>query len=174
MTYQSSNVGGASYLKVYDKAEFKLGTRITFHYGTNNDKFVEAVFVKALATLPRGELCELPLVSGTDAYQVDTEITTTNGATLAAATGDRFAGCIPLVALATGEYGFVAVKGIIPVSLAANCAVGKPLHTTATAGVVDDTVTTHRVTGLFSTVTITTAAIADCIAYQDISVEKIS
>lgn len=82
--------------------------------------------------------------------------------------------CIPQFALATGEYGWAAVgpfrlreDGSTTFKvLAANAATSVRLYTTATAGVLDDAVTTGLIAGLALTETVTTQEAADCVAVQ--------
>lgn len=172
MTYNSSNLLKASPFVADSALSFKLGTRAVFNHGTNEDLFVEAVYIEADATLTAGQVCELPLISGTDAFVVDTPLTTTNAATLTDAQYERFAACVPLADLVDGEYGWAAVKGIIPIKLAASCEGQQLLFLTTTAGVLQHTDTDYEVEGVFSTATITTAATTNCIAYHDLFVRR--
>lgn len=69
--------------------------------------------------------------------------------------------------IASGYYGWVQTAGNVKVNLAANCAPNVPLYTTATAGVLDDTVvSTGLVIGVTSTVSISNATAVTCIAAQ--------
>lgn len=63
---------------------------------------------------------------------------------------------VPQVAFASGEYGWAACEGLFTVKAAASCVQDVKLYTTATAGVVDDSVTT-LIVGLKIITTITGA-----------------
>ena len=79
------------------------------------------------------------------------------------------------MASVSGDYLWVAVKGLIPLFAGASCAVGATVHTTATAGLVDDAVTTHEVRGVAPLATVGGAnAVTDSYAFHDIFVVKIS
>lgn len=116
-----------------------LGKRICAVYGANQDKYAELIYIKAAAALTTGLVCELPLISGTDAYQVDTSLTKTNAATLADAQFERFSACVPVATLAINEYGWAFVKGTFNVTSAGAFTAGDVLAVSATAGKVDDT-----------------------------------
>lgn len=98
------------------------------------------------------------------------EITTTLMGTVARPTGI----CIPQYSLADGEYGWAPIgpfylreDGSTTFKvLAANAATSVRLYTTATAGVLDDAVTTGNIAGLSLTETVTTQEAADCVACQ--------
>lgn len=168
-TPQSSSLLGANVFDTTTTQEFGLGTRTTVRYGANNDLCADFVYIKAGAALSAGQLSELPQVSGTDSYIVDAPVTSTTAAAIADAVGERFPVCVPQVDIASGSYGWAAVKGQFEVLLAANCAAWKKLYTTATAGVVDDDATpTLLVEGLQAVAAITTAAKAPCVAQHDL------
>lgn len=96
------------------------------------------------------------------------ESTTTLVGTAARPTGF----IIPQFAVATGEYFWGPVgpfylredSSTTFKVLAANAATSVRLYTTATAGVLDDAVTTGLVAGLQLTETVTTQEAADCVA----------
>lgn len=80
---------------------------------------------------------------------------------------------VPQFALATLEYGWAAIGPFGPFRedgsttfkvLAANAATSVRMYTTATAGVLDDAVTTGIIAGLALTETVTTQEAADCVA----------
>lgn len=68
-------------------------------------------------------------------------------------------GCMH-VAVTADQYGWACLKGVPTggISVAANCALGVPLYTTATAGVVDDAATNGAIFGMQLTVAATAAA----------------
>lgn len=99
------------------------------------------------------------------------EATTTNVGTAARPTTLG----VPQFAVADEEYFWCPVGPFGPYRedgvtkfkvLAANAATSVRLYTTATAGVVDDAVTTGLVAGLSLTETVTTQEAADCVAVQ--------
>jgi hypothetical protein len=71
------------------------------------------------------------------------------------------------VALASGEYGWVAMQGSnIKVKLAANCAPNVRLYTTGTGGVLDDAiVSAGLIQGVIATITISNATATRVIAH---------
>lgn len=174
MSLSSGYILGSDPFSVSTTQEHALGTRATFQVkdSSGQSASLEALYCKAEATLTAGQVCELPLLRGTDAYEVDTALQTTNAASIADAAEEKFAACVPLTGFVSGEYGWFAVKGLIPVSLAANCAAQKLLYLTATAGVVDDTDTNYLVEGLLPVAAITTATVADCIAFNDLIIKR--
>jgi hypothetical protein len=177
MTIASTPILGSDPFSVSTTQEHALGTRavIQIKDSSGNPAFCEAVYCKSLATLSANYLTEIPLVRGTDAFQIDAHVTTTTAAAIADTVGDKFLAGVPLVASVSGDYLWVAVKGLVPVFLTAACAVGAVVHTTATAGLLDDAVTTHRVNGVAPLATVGGSnAVTDCYIFSDISVEKIS
>jgi hypothetical protein len=119
-------------------------------------------YVKASGAVAANALCHIT------AANLIIEATTTLVGTAARPTGLA----VPQFAFATGEYGWVPIgpfnlreDGVTTFKvLAANAATSVRLYTTATAGVVDDAVTTGLVSGLALTETVTTQEAADCVA----------
>ena len=144
-TPQSSPLLGCNVFDTTTTQEFGLGTRVCVRYGANNDLSADFVYIKAGAALTAGQLCELPKISGTDAYVVDVPLTTTLAATAAPDQYDQIACCVPQVDIALNAYGWAAVKGDIEVLAAASASEGAKLYTTGTAGVVDDADTDYLV-----------------------------
>jgi hypothetical protein len=140
----SFGLAGVSIFDATSDQKFALGTRTRAITGSGKDKSAELVYVKAAAALTVGLLYELPLISGTDAYQVDTAVTTTNASTFGGANGGSFACCVPAVTMAINEYGWAYVQGHFPMFLGLSCAAQVKLYTTATAGLVDDDSTPAR------------------------------
>jgi hypothetical protein len=172
---QASGLTGASLYQASTEQFHKLGTRCSFVYGTNADKSAEAVYIKAVGALTVGLIAELPLIAGTDAYQVDTHLTTTNASTIAGAAGNTFAACVPAATLAIGEYGWAFVKGVVPIFVGTLAAAKDTLHTTATAGLIDDAVTACRIDNTAVIVTVGGANIvSDCFISADLTVTQIS
>lgn len=167
---------GVTNVNIYDAGvtqKHALGTRAFVSYGVAGDKSAELVYIKALTGLTAGNLCELPLIGGTDAYQVDTALTTTNANTIANAIGSSFAGCVPAINMLAGEFGWAFVRGIFPLFVGASCVFGAKLFTTATAGLVDDTATANELIGAFLIATVGGANIvADCFAPADLRIIK--
>jgi hypothetical protein len=167
-----ARVGGGIY--TVGEQKFALGTRIHCIYGANKDKSAELVYIKATATLTAGYICELPEISGTDSYVVDTVLTTTNASAAAGGAGNTFRACVPAAAMVSGEYGWAFVKGIIPIFTGTLAVAGDTLHTTATAGLIDDAVTANRIDNTFVVVTVGGAnAISDCFCSTDLTVTQI-
>ena len=144
-TPQSSSLPGCNVFDTDTQKNFGLGNRVTVHYGANSDLCADFVYIRAGAALTAGQLCELPKISGTDAYVVDVPLTTTLAATAAPDQFDKIACCIPQVDIPSGSYGWAAVKGDIEVLAAASASEGAKLYTTGTAGVLDDADTDYLV-----------------------------
>lgn len=177
MSLSSGYIIGSDPFSVSTTQEHALGTRATFQIknSSGNPAFCEAVYCKSLATLSANYLTEIPLVRGTDAFQIDAHVTTTTAAAIADTVGDRFLAGVPLVASVSGDYLWVAVKGLIRIFAAASSPVGAKLHTHATAGLISSTATTHEVEGVAPLATVGGSnAVTDCYAYFDIAVKKIS
>lgn len=122
---------------------FTVGTVMK---GTGDAEFV---FVKASAAIAIGDVCQI-----TTATQAATPITTTN-ATLGNQVG------VAQVAIASGAYGWLQRNGACSnINVAAGCVQNVQLAATATAGVLDDAVTTglKNVNGIVITTTTTPAA----------------
>lgn len=113
-------------------------------------------YIKASAAIAAYELCLL------------IEDGTAVGATTTTAGAIPSEGVVPQVAFAINEYGWAVSRGIsFSVLGAASCVLNVKLYTTATAGVVDDAVTT-LVEGLRLNETLTGAAAANASAAQGI------
>lgn len=128
-----------------------------------NVKGAQWRYIKASAAIA-AYACSVIAADGTAA-----EATTTNVGTPARPT----ALCVPQFALAADEYGWAPVGPFGPYRedgstkfkvLAGNAATSVRLYTTATAGVLDDAVTTGLIAGLSLTETVTTQEAADCVA----------
>ena len=174
---QTSN--GLAGLSIYDSTleqKFALGTRTSVIYGAAKDKVAEVVYVKALVALTTGLICELPLISGTDAYQVDTVLTTTNATAAAGAIGDTAAACVPCVGMAINEFGWAFVSGVVPIFVGTLAIARDTLHTTATAGLIDDAGTAVRIDNTGVIVTVGGAnAVSDCLISSDqLTITRIS
>jgi hypothetical protein len=169
---------GLAGVSIYDATtdqKFALGTRTRVIYGSAKDKSAEVVYIKALATLTAGYICELPLLAGTDAFQVDTVLTTTNASAAAGGAGNTFAACVPATAMVSGEYGWAFVSGVVPIFVGTLAVKGDTLHTTATAGLIDDAVTADRIDNTFVLATVGGSnAVSDCFCSTDITVTQIS
>lgn len=165
---------GVSIYETSSEQRFALGTRIRINYGENKDKSAEVTYVKSLGNRTAGLCYEMPMMSGTDAYQLDTIITTANAATLCGAVGRSVRVCVPCVALSTNEYGWVFVKGVIPILIGANCEAGAKLYTTSTNGMLDDaSASSHLLTGVWAITAVGGAnATTDCFANQDLHVTQ--
>jgi hypothetical protein len=162
---------GLAGVSIYDATldqKFALGTRTKVIYGSSKDKQADVVYVKALVALTAGYICELPLISGTDSHQIDTVLTTTNATAACGAIGDTAAACVPCVAMAIGEFGWAFVSGVVPIFTGTLAVARDTLHTTATAGLIDDAVTAVRIdaTGVIVTVG-GSNAVSDCLISSD-------
>lgn len=114
--------------------------------GTGDSTFV---FVKASATINLGDVCQITTLT-----QAATPITTTN-----AALGNQVG--VAQVAVASGAYGWLQRNGACAnINVAASCVQNVQLAATATAGVIDDAVTTglKNINGIVITTTVTGAA----------------
>lgn len=177
MTIVNQTSFGLVGVSIYDTSsdqKYALGTRIRVNYGADKDKSAEVTYVKSLGNRTAGLCYEMPMISGTDAYQLDTIITTANAATLCGAIGRSVRVCVPCVALATNEFGWVFVKGVIPILLGANCVAGAPLYTTTTNGMLDDaSASSHLLEGVWAITTVGGAsATTDCFANSDLYVTQ--
>lgn len=151
--------------------KFGLGERIAVVYGSNKDKSAELIYIKATAALTAGDVCELPLIAGTDAFNVDTALTKTNAATIADTQNDSFAACVPAATLASGEYGWAFVRGMIPINTAASCVQYARLGLTATAGRIDDADVDYQLVDTHVIATVGgAAAVSDCYVTSDLRI----
>lgn len=143
-------------------AKFAVGTEI------NIDGATYGYFKATAATIAAYSIC-----SGATPAAME-EATTTTATALGTAGGYA---CIPQFAVAASEYFWAPVGPfyLSPVNgttkfkvLAANCAAGALLYSTATDGVLDDTSagSTIPITGLALTETVTTQEAADCVAFR--------
>lgn len=153
--------------------QFDLGTRREYIWGSGNDKRSEVVYIQATGgALTAGLLYELPLIGGTDAFKVDTAITTTVVGALTA-TGDKIAACIPLSAIAQDSYGWAFVRGHVQIETANAVAANVKVYSTATAGKIDDVSTSsHLVDGLQLVAAAGSATTAQGYALFDLHVTK--
>lgn len=109
----------------------------------------EYIFVKASAAIALGDVCQI-----TSTTAAATGITTTNGL-LGSLVG------VAQVAIASGAYGWLQRAGACAnINVAASCVQNVQLATTATAGTIDDAVTTglKNINGIIITTTVTGAA----------------
>ena len=124
---------------------FPVGTRTRVAHGANKDSSAEVVYCYAGSgdiTSPNVYL--LGLTTGT-AYNVGTQATTSSAATATGATiGSRIAACVPCASAKEKEYFWAYVRGTFPAFVGASAVLRTPLYSTATAGLVDDTATTHQ------------------------------
>ena len=111
-------------------------------------------YVKASAAIAQYAFVK---ISSDGNYTAQEMTTTTNPSTEPAKVG-----CAQ-VAIASGYYGWVAIKGYFTGKFAASCVQAVKIYTTGTAGVVDDSATT-LVNGLMLITTITSATSAPCFA----------
>lgn len=114
--------------------------------GTGESEFI---FVKASAAIALGDVCQI-----TSTTAAATGITTTNGL-LGSLVG------VAQVAIASGAWGWLQRAGACAnINVAASCVQNVQLAATATAGVLDDAVTTglKNVNGIVITTTVTGAA----------------
>ncbi len=171
ITNDSSGLVAASLYQASTEQRHQLGTRAEFVFGSNKDKSAVAVYIKAAAALTAGDICELPLIAGTDAFNVDTALTKTNAAAIADTQNDSFAACVPAATLASGEYGWAFIRGLIPINTAASCVQYARLGLTATAGRIDDADVDYQLvdTHVISTVG-GAAAVSDCFATTDLRI----
>ena len=177
MTIVNQTSLGLAGVNIYDTSleqKYALGTRIRVSYGDNKDKSAEVTYVKSLGNRTAGLCYEMPMISGTDAYQLDSIITTATAANLCGAIGRSVRVCVPCVALATNEFGWVFVKGVIPILIGANCEAGAKLYTTSTNGMLDDaSASSHLLAGVWAITTVGAAnATTDCFANQDLHVTQ--
>lgn len=147
MTYCSSATLGVDVTTATSATpEFQVGAKV------NTTDGGEAIYVKAGASnLAVGDVV---LISPAGVAVGATTTNTDNVLTAA-----YLIGCMHVAVTAT-QYGWACIKGKPNggISVAANCALGVPLYTTATAGVVDDAATNGAIFGMQLTVAATAAA----------------
>lgn len=125
-----------------------LGTRVSGYY-LAEDRSSTLVYIKAGASLTAGSFYELPLISGVDAFVVDTPLTTALAAALGAV-GNMLSLCIPVQSLSVGQYGWAFIRGHCRGLASNNWVIGKPLYTVGTAGAAGDNATTHKIPATFA------------------------
>lgn len=146
LTYPAYNQSGAitaSNDPAYPGPPIAVGTVVK---GTGDSEFV---FVLAGSAINNGDVCQI-----TTATQVANPLTTANGLQ-----GNQVG--VAQVPISNGQYGWLQRAGKCDnINVAAACVQNVPLATTATAGVIDDAVTTgtKNVTGIVITTTTTPAA----------------
>lgn len=125
-------------------ADFAVGATVLTNDGG------QAMYIKASGAITAGDVL---LISPAG---VAVGITTTNSDNVA--TAAYFIG-VAHVSIADGSYGWACRQGVplAGINVAANCVLGVPLYTTATAGRVDDTATNGLLLGMMLTTTATTA-----------------
>ena len=146
MSISVSNMIGVSLDYTDSSPSFNLGTVV------NLDDGGQAVYVRAAS--------EVPTYAAVAVQLDDTVVplTTTNAA------GSKAVG-FSQVSIAPLYYGWVQLGGKPRVLVAANCQPNVPLYTTATAGVLDDTVVSGcLVAGLVAKTSTVTASNVACIA----------
>lgn len=172
----SFGLAGVNIYEVSTDQKFALGARTRVTWGDDKDKSAEVVYIKCLsASLNAGYLCELPLISGTDAYKIDKYLTTTIATTECGAVGGQIAACAPCSAMLVGEHGWAFVSGVISLYVGASAAAKQKLYTTATSGLCDDIATAVIVAGV-TPISANGAANAkiDAFANGDLYVERLS
>jgi len=160
MAYSDRNLLGVNISATYTSAEaaalgIPLGTLVTAQHGQIYE------FVKALSTVAQYDCVAFLADSSTsNAFiQQVAPADTTNGA-LSYKVG------IAQVAIASGEYGYVAINGSqLQVKVLVACQPAVPLFLTATAGSLDDAVVSAAgVLGLIALASATSASSVTCIA----------
>jgi hypothetical protein len=130
MTSISNPLAGVDFTRTDSAAKYGLGTIAQGQDG------VTYQYIEAGGALT-ANLCYHILQD----YKVATAVTSTTAA--ADATRGSFV-CFPQVAVDSGDYAWVAIGGKgITMKAAASCAADTALHTSATAGTLDDTVDSH-------------------------------
>lgn len=162
---------GADFTRLTTTPEFALGESAEVIEA--DGKTTEYVYIKALAALNLKQPYELPLIVGTDSYQVDTVLSTAFAAALATVSSTA-AVCIPQVTFASGQFGWAAVAGHMECNVRSAVEKGDLLYTTSTNGSLGDSVT-HAVRGL----TAVNAQASDdvptlCFGFHRIFVERLS
>jgi len=170
----SMGLAGLDVLNPTSDQKFALGTRVKSILGSGKDKASELVYIKAEGVaLTVGLVYELPLIAGTDAYKVDTVITTTSANTIANAAESSFAVCVPAATFASGEFGWAYVRGTFPIFVGTLAVYGAKLYTTATSGLVDDVATACELIGTWALATVGGAnAVVDCHSPADLRIIK--
>jgi hypothetical protein len=144
----SFGLAGVNIFESTTEQKFALGARTRVTWGDDKDKSAEVVYVKCLAaSLNAGYLCELPLISGTDAYKLDKYLTIAIATTECGAVGGQIAACSPCTQMLVSEYGWAFVSGVINLFVGANAAAKQKLYATTTSGLCDDTPTAVIVGG---------------------------
>ena len=179
MTITNQTSFGLAGVNIYEttlEQKFSLGARTRVTWGDDKDKSAEVVYVKCLAaSLNAGYLCELPLISGTDAYKIDKYLTIAIATTECGAVGGQVAACAPCSAMVVSEYGWAFVSGVISLFVGASAAAKQRLYATTTSGLCDDTPTAIIVPGV-TPISANGGANAkiDAFASSDLYVERLS
>ena len=152
MTIVNQTSFGLAGVNIYETSidqKFALGARTRVTWGDDKDKSAEVVYIKCLAaSLNAGYLCELPLISGTDAYKIDKYLTIAIATTECGAVGGQIAACAPCTNMLVGECGWAFVSGVISLFIGASAAAKQKLYATTTSGLCDDTPTAIIVAGV--------------------------
>lgn len=146
MTYCTTPIAGVDISSTSTTPENTVAGKVSMSDGG------EAVYIKASGAITAGDVL---LISPAG---LAVGITTTNSG--AALTASYYIG-VAHTNIADGSYGWACLRGVptAGINVAANCALGVPLYTTATAGRVDDAVTNGLIMGMMLTVTATAAAV---------------
>jgi hypothetical protein len=142
----SSGLAGVSIYETSLEQKYALGTRTRVVYGSTKNFSAEVVYCKADGDVTANSVYFASLTA-TTAYTAyaSNEATTTSVATATGAVvGSRMPCIVPCVSATAGEYFWAFISGTIQVRVAASAVQRAPLYTTATAGVIDDTPTTHQ------------------------------
>lgn len=147
MPYSTTPTIGVALAEIHTTPQFKLGTQVQ----CDNAALFEYVYAKST-------------VAVYDAVCISTSGNAQPVSTALAVSIKKIG--FAQVAITSAQYGWVARSGNnIRVNVAANCAAGAQLYTTATAGVLDDAVVTAAlVAGLTAVTSISTATHTDVIA----------
>lgn len=140
---------GVNYLDSGLEQKHALGTRTRIVYRDTKNQSAEIVYCKADAAITANTVYILNFTTSTSFVIFSAnQATTTNVATATGATvGSRMPCVVPCVSAAAGEYFWSFISGTMQLTVAASAVQRAPLYTTATAGVVDDTATTHQLDG---------------------------
>ena len=175
MTITNQTSQGLAGINIFDTSteqKFAVGTRVSVTYGSSKNQEADAIYVKAGGDRLAGYVNQLQITSAA-AYVLGSAQTKTTAAALATAQGQSFLAAATVVDLASGDYGWAFVRGVIPMNIAASCVTRARIGLTATAGRVDDADTDYELLGAYSIDTIGgTAGIFNVIATRDLVVYR--
>lgn len=148
---------GVDVTRTSTSPNFRLGETVTVGDATYR-------YVKATAAITQYYFVVITAGSDSTAPWGATSLTTTNAGAI-----PQEVGCAQ-AAFASGEFGWVAISGKFTGFVGASCAQDVKLYTTATAGLVDDAVTT-QIFGLMLETTVSASnQNATCYACKPMSV----